>query len=285
MFKGFLPERDRFTSKGDYGRAIIIGGSRLYTGAPLLSCNALMSLAGGAGYGILYVPASLWEMYALREPQLIVKRFPDKDGFLAYDEKTLGEITGRAGAIALGMGAGPAEDLPKIIAFLAERFKGTLILDADALNALARSGLAPLEKAKARMILTPHVGEFARLSGLSIEEIKKDPVTLASSFALEHHCILILKDAWTVISDGKDTYLNKAGNAGLAKAGSGDILSGLLAGLFAQPNLPKEPAKLAAFAAFTLGKAAEKLAETKSEYSFLARDLVEKIGEVFKDFS
>ena len=274
-----LPMRKRNTHKGSYGKAAIVAGSVEYSGAALVS--ALACLRSGVGYTCLFTPQELAEKCFFHEPELLIKSL-NEGGRVAFKEENFQPLL-TYNAIAYGMGLGVSEDVAKGAAWLIERFEGRLILDADALNSLAyqysSEALKTLfKRKKCDVLLTPHCKEFSRLSGKSVEEILSSGVSAAQEFAKEYGVCVLLKNAVSVIADGKRTALNATGNAGLAKAGSGDVLSGLIAGLCASG--------LSAFdgggaGAYLMGSAAEIATWEIGEYSLLARDVIARLGKAF----
>lgn len=281
LFQGFLPKREEWTSKFDYGRAVLLGGSKDYGGAPLLSLSALSSLRLGAGFATLYVPEPLYGYYVGRDPQIIVQPFPSKNGNLVYQEKAVRKIMNKTTAIALGMGVTGFEETARILLHLFTSYEGYLIVDAGGLTALAMLDANYLNMAVPKIILTPHTGEFSRLIGLPREEIEKDPIRYAVEYARMHHITLILKGHESIITDGTEIYRNKTGNTGLAKAGSGDLLSGILCGIFAQ-HIDQSDVKKAAFGQYLLGKAADLLLNEQSEYSILAEDIIRSLPKALE---
>jgi NAD(P)H-hydrate epimerase len=169
------------------------------------------------------------------------------------------------------MGMTNPEELLKIEQDLFAHYEGKLLLDAGALEALAR--LPNYLIKKPQVLLTPHHGEFARLVGVSYHEIDANPLKYAIPYAKTHHVVLLLKGHETFITDGETVYRNTFGNAGQAKAGSGDLLSGILCGIMAQ-NLPHSLLEEATFGAYLFGKSAMLLAQEQNEYSFLAEDIL-----------
>lgn len=281
LFKGFLPIRNQNTSKFDYGRAVLIGGSKEYGGAPLLSLSSLMALRMGAGFSTLYVPEPLYSIYIGREPQIIVSLFPSKDDKLVYDEEFLSRLITKATSIAIGMGVTSFDETRKILNYLICNFQGNLIIDAGALTALSMME-RPFEKKKCNIVITPHTGEFSRLINVPREKIEKDPAKYAYEYANKNEITIILKGHESIITDGKEIYSNSFGNTGLAKAGSGDLLSGILCGVFAQ-NIPSSIAKKAAFCSYLLGASADYLLSKQNEYTIIASDIVAAIPEVLKN--
>ena len=274
--KEIFKKRDENTNKGCYGRVALIGGSKLTPGALLLSYNALASLRCGVGYASVCVPSSLYEIYALKNPENIYTLFHDENGQILFDEESLKKIINYS-AILVGPGVGTSEEVYKIIKYLLLNFKGNLVLDADALNSLSRYGVSILkEKVCNSVILTPHIKEFSRLSNIEIEDILKNSVELCANFAKEYAVIVNLKNNVSVISDGVNSYLNINGNAGLAKGGSGDVLSGITLGL---ANKNDHMLLRAASAAYILGLSADIAVKKINEYSLLARDVIENISD------
>jgi NAD(P)H-hydrate epimerase len=195
---------------------------------------------------------------------------------LEYDEGKLCKLL-KSECIALGMGCGISLELYKIICYLLENYTGVLLLDADGLNALSKYGVGVLKEKKCNVLLTPHLKEFSRLTGLTVGEITKDPIERAKAFAKEYAVTLLLKSSVSVVTDGNTVYLNTRGNAALAKGGSGDVLSGIVSSLCAQGHSPIEGAMAGSY---LLGRAAELCAKEKGEYSVLARDVIEKLPAV-----
>jgi NAD(P)H-hydrate epimerase len=284
FFHGYLPKRKSDTAKWDYGSAAIIGGSVKYGGAPLLAYSALSAYRMGAGYSALFVPKELYDIYVGRFPQLLLSSLPSKDGCLAFEEKAYEAIAKRYSVIAIGMGISDCPDFGRILGYLLKQFDGTLVIDADGLNAISRLGADVLDGHRPGIVLTPHVGEFSRLSGLEASYIKENAYACALSFAKKHRVTLVLKGSKTVITDGRESYLNEAGNPGLAKAGSGDLLSGLIAGALTQRQVGGSVTKKAAFASYVLGRCAERAAKAQSEYSLLYEDILREVGPVLLSF-
>lgn len=274
-----LPKRKRNSHKGTYGKAAIVAGSIEYSGAAALS--SLACLRSGAGYTCLFTPKDLAEKCFFREPELLVKSLND-GGRYAFKEEMLQELL-PYNAIAYGMGMGVSKDVALGAAWLIENYQGKLILDADALNSLAKE-YAKIElktlfkKKECEVLLTPHLKEFSRLSGKEVVEILESGTFAPLAFAKEFGVSLLLKNAVTILTDGQGTKLNITGNSGLAKGGSGDVLSGLIAGLCASG--------LSAFdggvaGAYLMGKAAEIATKEVGEYALIARDVIANLGAAF----
>ena len=179
------------------------------------------------------------------------------------------------------MGVGNTKETEKAVSFLLREYEGTLILDADGLNALAAMDCAGLAEAKGKVILTPHPGEFSRLSGKTMEKIRNNPIPLAEEFARKHGVTLLLKGPATIITDGTKTYLTDRGAPGMATGGSGDVLSGILAATAAVH--PDTPTEAAAAAAWINGRAGEISQEKTGDISMTAGDTAAALPEVMKE--
>ena len=272
------------SNKGTFGHAYILGGSLEYSGAPYLSYSASSAYRGGIGYAHLALPRSLIHPFMLKDPQAILTPMSEhEDGFLKYNEEELSSICNKAKGIAFGMGAGVSIEVANITKYLLKHYSGVLLFDADALNSISEYALTGLLKEHVgQLILAPHLREFSKLSGLPLEEVEAKQKELAEEYAAKWNCILVLKSYKTYVSDGKETYEVSEGNSGLAKAGSGDLLSGLIIGLsWAYPALPL--LDLAATGSYVLGKAAENVSKKRGgkEFATTAFDIVNAIPEVF----
>jgi len=273
-----LPKRVRDSHKGSYGSAAIVAGSIEYTGAAYLAAAAC--LRSGAGYTTLFVPSGILPYYILKAPEMLLKSINDGDRY-AFNRENMENLLGYS-SIAYGMGMGATEAVAKGAAYLLRRYTGKLILDADGLNSLAvyeKDNLSSLLcNAKCDVVLTPHIKEFSRLCGRQVEEIVKDRIGLAVAFAKQNKITLLLKSAASVLTDGERIWLNTAGNSSQAKGGSGDVLSGVIAGLCA---MGASAFNGALAAAYLTGKAAECASAVLSEYSVTASDVISYLGAAF----
>ncbi len=262
-----LPSRKRVAHKGDYGRVCIIGGCPTMTGAPQLC--ALSALKNGAGLVTICVARSLKDAFYDKVKEATLAFLPDKDGYIAFDEIALRELTQNADVVALGMGMGANEDLPDILGYLCRNFEGTVILDADALNAVkGRDDI--FEGHKCRLVLTPHRGEFRRLFG-ECDESKI--IDRTREVAKKLNAVVVNKSNCTVISDGERVYINAAGSPAMAKGGSGDALAGAIAALSARLDIAEAAAK----ACYIMGKAGEKASQELGENSVLVSESIDLI--------
>ena len=271
-FACLFPPRRKNSHKGTYGKAALLAGSLDYSGAPLLSAAA--ALRSGCGYTQLVLPAELFPCAAGRLPEAILTAAPSAGGRLAFDAAFLRGLT-EADGIALGMGCGTSRALFDITKFLLSEDGGTLILDADALNALAAYGADALRGHRCRVLLTPHPKEFSRLCGKPLAEVPEGGADLAKSFAAEYGVTVLLKGHVSLVTDGAFTAYVAAGTPALAKGGSGDVLSGIAAALAARGFSPMQAG---AGASYLLGSAGCIAAAAQgNEYSVTASDVVSAI--------
>lgn len=273
-----LPKRKRNTHKGSYGKAAIVAGSMQYSGAALLAFSAC--LRTGVGYTALFTPKNLLSYFMLQQPEGLLVATNDGDRY-AFNEETMQKLCAYS-AVAYGMGMGIDEEVARGAEWLLQHYQGTLILDADALNALAKYRLETLhylfKTKQCGVVLTPHVKEFSRLTGACVQEIVEQGLTAPFAFAKENGVTVLLKNAVTIVCDGAKTALNIRGSAGQAKAGSGDVLSGVIAGLCAQGLSAFDGACVGAY---LTGKSAELAEEQKGEYALLARDVIDGLPRAF----
>lgn len=270
-----LPRRKRNSHKGSYGKAAIVAGSELYTGAAYLS--AASCLRSGVGYTTLYVPKDILPHYILKAPEILL-RASNEGGMYAFNEKMMEELCSYD-SIAYGMGMGVSKEVFLGAKWLIENYQGKLIIDADGLNSLAAYGdCSVFAKKKCEIILTPHIKEFSRLSGLSVEEILEDSISVVKDFAKKHGVRVLLKNAVSVITNGEEVFLNHTGTSGQAKGGSGDVLSGVIVGLCASGV---EPFHAEVLGAYLVGLSAEIAEKAVGNYSMTATDLINNLPKAF----
>lgn len=275
--KNFFPERKRNTHKGTYGKAAIVGGSKEYFGSAMLAGLSLSALKTGAGYAHLCVPDGLFSVYAGKCPECTLGTLKDDNGNFVYDETGLKKLLGYD-AISFGMGAGTSREVYRSAEYLVKNFGGRLIIDADGLNSLAKYGVGALKGGK-DVVITPHIKEFSRLTGKTVNEILSKPIAAAKDFAKEYGVTVLLKSAASVITDGKAVCINTTGTSALAKCGSGDVLTGILAGIAARGFTGYDSATAAAY---LLGKAGEAAAAELGDYSVTATDVINALPRVIK---
>ena len=265
--KIYFSKRNRNTHKGSYKKACVLGGSKDYSGSIILSANALTALKMGVGYSCLAVPNSIWHAYVGKVPECVLTPFDDD---IQGDLSDLYKFN-KYDCIALGMGMGVTQRVYEIVSYLLTNYQGTLVLDADALNAIAVYGVDILLNKRCKVILTPHVAEFSRISKHEIKDVLNNPILKAKEFAKKYEVNLLLKNAVSVITDGYDVYLNTTGSSGLAKCGSGDVLSGIIAGLCARTS---ETLESLVVSAYIFGKAGEFVESEQNAYTMTASDVI-----------
>ena len=232
-----LPDRKPDSHKGDYGKILLLCGSRGYTGAAALAATG--ALRSGAGLVYLAVPESIYAIEACKLTEAIVLPLPDEGGTIAMSAlPEIRRLLPKMDAVLIGCGLGQSEGTRAVLETVLREFSGPVVVDADGINLLAKH-MDILRERHAPTILTPHAGEFVRIGG----DNKADRVSETLRFAMKYGCILLLKGHETVISDGKETYVNQTGNPGMAVGGSGDVLSGIIVSLLGQGI---EPLKAAA---------------------------------------
>ncbi|MFL5730158.1 MAG: NAD(P)H-hydrate dehydratase [Cytophagaceae bacterium] len=267
--KGWLRKRGKFTHKGTYGKSLIIGGSYGMIGAVILAAKAC--LRTGAGLCKTYIPECGYEIMQSSVPENIVLTDPSEDQITAIPE-----LSGYT-AIAIGPGISENEATRDALADLFARTKIPLVIDAGALNILAANPEL-LNKIPENSILTPHPKEFERLAGPS--ENNFDRLELVKTMAIRLKCCIVLKGAFSVIcTPAGEFHFNSTGNPGMAKAGSGDVLTGIITSLLAQGY---EPHKAAILGVFTHGFAGDAAAAKYSEYSINASDIIEGIHSFYQ---
>lgn len=273
-----LPTRALDSNKGSYGRVLLVGGARGMTGAAGLA--GLAALRAGAGLVEIAVPKSCQSIVAGYEPSYMTIGLAD-DAQGRFVAEAAGELQPHlTTATTLGCGPGLAltPGTESLVLELYEKFERAAVFDADALNALARqSGRVALHAGP--RVLTPHPGEFARLTGRTIGEVQSAREALASDFARRNRVIVILKGHHTCVTDGQRIAVNTTGNPGMATGGTGDVLTGVVAALLAQGLEPYDAARLAAH---LHGLAGDLAAAELGEVSLIARDLVEYLPAAFK---
>lgn len=262
--KNFYPKRRRNTHKGTYGTAQLVVGSERYMGAAILAAEA--ALKSGCGYVKLNLPIKNYTTVVAKLPQVI------------YTE----DMDLSAECIAIGCGCGVSDNLYNTIDTLLNSYEGTLIIDADGLNTVSKFGINILLNKKCKVVLTPHIKEFSRLSKLSVKEIISDPITYARNFAKEYEVTVLLKNAVSVLTDGERVILCHKGNSALAKGGSGDMLSGYACGTVARGV---DAFNAVAVASYTLGLAAEICSEERTEYCVTSKGLIKNLHGAVKSLT
>lgn len=268
-----LPERAADSHKGNYGRILLICGSRGYTGAPALA--AMGAMRTGAGLVYLAVPDIIYEIEAMKLTEPIVLPLPDEYGCIGETAAMeVSKLLCNKDAVLIGPGLGQGKGVFSVVRTVLEEFEGPVVLDADGINVLTEH-MDILRERTCPTILTPHPGEFARIT----LELTGDRVTDACRFAESYHTILLLKGHRTVITDGRTTFINKTGNPGMAVGGTGDVLAGIIVSLLGQGLQPLEAA---ACGAWLHGAAGDICAREIGEYGMLPSDMLQVLPRLLK---
>ena len=276
-------ERPLNSNKGLYGHALVIGGSFGKSGAPTMASMAALRV--GAGLVTCAVPKSILPIIAGFIPELMTEPLEENSVGVAgqaLDEHEYRFLTRGKRVVALGPGMGQDPDTQVAIRNFVQRSELPLVLDADGLNAFQADNLKVLGGGGRPLVLTPHPGEMARMLGKSVPEIEADRVGIARSFATKTEVILVLKGWRTLIADPDgNVWVNTTGNPGLAKGGSGDVLTGMVAGLIAQ--FPDRIVEAVRAAVYLHGLAADFALLGETENTMLATDVIAKLPAAFRD--
>jgi NAD(P)H-hydrate epimerase len=273
-----LSPRAAEAHKGSFGKVLIVGGSVGMSGAVVLAGTA--ALRGGAGLVQLAVPEPIGPVVAAGQICCTTAWLPaDSQGRLCSSALPIVlELISSASAVVVGPGLGQSADMQTLILALLAEVRGPLLLDADALNVLGSHPPAICQR-RAPLILTPHPGEFARLTGLEAKLVQAERASQAVTFARQHGGVLVLKGAGTIVTDGQRIYTNTTGNPGMATGGSGDVLSGLIGALLGQGL---EAFDAAVLGVYLHGLAGDLACGRKGEVSLIASDLLDWLPEAFR---
>lgn len=274
-----LPVRKDDAHKGDQGRVLVVAGSRGMSGAACLAATA--ALRGGAGLVTAAIPEGIQNIVAGFEPSYLTIGLPeDEQGRTKPTSlKRLAEVLAVQDAVAIGPGLGQSAGLQELVQELYDSVPVPMVVDADALNLLARRPyLVKRVSDAAPRVLTPHPGEFARLTGLATVAIQQDREQHAVEFARQNNVVVVLKGYGTIVTDGQRLWVNDTGNSGLATGGTGDVLTGIVAALLAQHLPPFEAAQLAVH---VHGVAGDLAAEELSKPGMIASDLLSRVGRAW----
>ena len=274
-----FPRRSISAHKGDFGHILVIAGSSGCTGAAYLAAQA--AALSGSGLVTLAVGRSIQPILAAKLTEVMVRPFVEtRDwslGLLA--EKDIINFSENCAALAVGPGISQNKETQKLVRNLIARIGKPIVLDADGINACA-GYLDALKGAAAKLVLTPHEGEMARLLSRDAKDIGQNRKDVALKFASEYNTVLVLKGHNTVVADPSgDVYINETGNVGMATGGTGDVLTGMIASFIGQGI---EPFKAAALGVYFHGLAGDIAVKEKGRLSLLATDILNKLPEVLK---
>jgi NAD(P)H-hydrate epimerase len=265
----YIHRRDRFAYKNNFGHALIVAGSKGKMGAAVLSAKAC--LRSGAGLITTHIPACGEIIMQTAFPEAMVHTDRETD-FISE----IGNVESFE-AIGIGPGIGTSKETKTALEKVLIQSKKPIVLDADALNIISMQK-EMLQIIPAYSILTPHIGEFDRLTGKS--QSSHERLEKARNLAAELNCIIVLKGADSAVClPGKEIFFNSTGNPGMATAGSGDVLTGIITGLLAQSYTPLEAAKIGVY---IHGVAGDIAAKRHSQESMIAGDIIDNIGKAYQ---
>lgn len=267
MIKEKLIPRDKYDHKGDYGRVLIVAGSKGFTGSAYISTEA--AVRTGAGLVTLGCSEDIADIMAAKITEAMIVATGEEDRF--------NKIVKNSNAIAIGPGMGNNEKTFRLVSKIIREAKCPVVIDADGLNAI-KDNLDILKQSKNKIILTPHIGEMAKLTGLTIDNIKENRIDVAKNFAKEYDVILLLKGYNTIITDGDCTMINSTGNSSMASGGMGDCLTGMVAAFLGQGYSPLQATYIAAY---IHGLCGEML--SKNSFCVNARDILKEIPKAIFD--
>ena len=272
-------QRQGDTNKGDFGYVGIMGGSLEYSGAIKLANLSASALRAGCGVVRLIIPKGITKSVAPYLLEQTIFPMDDRDDKMIFSKEKIDEALSKLKALAIGMGWGQSEEYEKILEYILNNYHIPVVIDADGLNTISKMNMDILKNTKCKIILTPHLKEFERLSKIKIENLKQDEINIARKFAKEYNIILLSKGPTTIVTDGEKVYLIKRGCSGMSTAGSGDVLSGILVGLLGY----NEPDILSISAGAYLNGLAGELAQKKyTDISMIASDTVKCLPEAIR---
>ncbi len=277
-----MAPRPRGSNKGMYGHVLVVGGSMGKAGAAAMA--GFSALRAGAGLATVAAPRSILSIIAGFHPELMTESLEETEaGSISMrGQKGLEQIADKKTVLAIGPGMSRHPETAEFVRAAVQKFKIPTVLDADGLNAFeGEANVKELNGQGRTLVLTPHPGEMSRLTGLSATAIQRDRINVARSFAREHQLILVLKGDRTIVArpDG-EAWANTTGNPGMATGGTGDILTGIIAGMLAQN--PKRQFEAVLAGVYLHGLAGDIACENVGEHSMVATDLVKSLPEAFR---
>lgn len=269
IYRKMLPDRPEDSNKGMYGRLLVIAGSKGMAGAAYLNAHA--AYMTGAGLVRIYTSSDNREILQTLLPEAVITTYEE------YNKEELLSLLTWADGVCIGSGLGMSRLSEKILKTVIEYVKVPCLIDADGLNLLAENKNYLNQMAERRFVITPHMKEMSRLTGISVEELKADRIQILKDFSSRYRITCVLKDSRTLIaSEEKGIRMNLTGNSAMAKAGSGDVLAGVISGWMVQGKEAEDAAELGTYIHGLSGDLAK---FEKGVYSVMARDLIEYISK------
>lgn len=281
MMRGVLEPRDPEAHKGDFGRLLVVAGSMGKSGAAHLA--AMAALRSGAGLVTIATPRSVQPIVAAMAPEYMTLGLPEDEHGQVTEAALDQVLAASADVIALGPGLGTGDGVTAFVQGLLEQAGVPVVLDADALNAFAGEPARLQARDGLDVVITPHPGEMARLTGLTVEQVQADRLEVARMFAESHHLHVVLKGHRTLVASPEGSVaINLTGNPGMATGGTGDVLTGVIAGLFAQLLDAEGACKLGVYLHGLAGDLAE---ADEGESALTASDLLYHLGDAVIELS
>ena len=269
IYRKMLPDRPEDSNKGTYGRLLVIAGNKGMAGAAYLNAHA--AYMTGAGLVRIYTSSDNREILQTLLPEAIITTYEE------YNKEELLSLLTWADSVCIGSGLGMSRLSEKILKTVIEYVKVPCLIDADGLNLLAENNNYLNQMAERRFVITPHMKEMSRLTGTPVEELKADRIQILKDFISRYRITCVLKDSRTLIaSEEKGIRMNLTGNSAMAKAGSGDVLAGVISGWMVQGKEAEDAAELGTYIHGLSGDLAK---FEKGVYSVMARDLIEYISK------
>jgi NAD(P)H-hydrate epimerase len=269
-----LPQRHDDAHKGSYGRVLIIGGSIGYLGSVRLASKA--ALKSGAGLIYLYIRKELYPYYTSLTDEIMVHPIPETADNKTPDARQLREFIQKADAITIGCGMGQDAYALSLLELILSESQVPTVVDADALNLISKHPKLTKYLSKGNFLLTPHKGEFCRLAGLDMGELKQNMLQALRSYQAKVKCPILLKSHTSIYMDEAQTALLTSGNDALATGGSGDLLCGIISS-FAAQGLTLDIA--ATSASLLMGQTAERLSKKQLSFSLTPSDIIAHLGD------
>ena len=268
-YRRMLPERPEDSNKGSYGRLLVIAGSKGMAGAAYLNAHA--AYMTGAGLVRIYTPKDNREILQTLLPEAIITAYDE------FNKEEVLKLLKWADGVCIGSGIGRSTTSEKLLQTVIEYVDVPCLIDADGLNLLSDNKDLLDRLADRKFIFTPHMKEMSRLTGIPVEDLREDRIQILKKFADGYQVTCVLKDSRTLIADkANEICLNLTGNSAMAKAGSGDVLAGVIAGFMVQEKDTKKAARLGTY---VHGLAGDLAKFEKGVYSVMARDLIEYISK------
>lgn len=273
-----LPERKPYQNKGDFGHVLVVGGSLGMAGSVCMTAQS--ALRSGAGLVTVAVPDVIAEIVSVKLTECMVLPLKSENGQISSDcLKTIASFLPKVTTVVVGMGGRVCKGLTSVLEFLLEEFNGTLIVDADGLNILAKHDDLLSKTRKCELILTPHPKEMSRLFESTVEEVQNNREEVSKFFSKKYDLCLVLKGQNTLVSYKDKHFLNPTGNVGMAKGGSGDVLAGMIAGFSAQGA---NALNASCLGVYLHGLAGDIAILEKTVYGLIATDIISYIPNAIK---